>query len=151
MQEIDILKELENSLIPTNKNENSQIIFTYEVIVNEPKKKNRLFSSGIFLIKYITTSSLIFLILLLTTNYSAYISIAKSYIMKEKVEETKNSILNSVDAAKISDKKADTEEEVSEVEEQLSIKKYKKELDSNSINFDVDITTLDNRIIIPKM
>jgi hypothetical protein len=91
MQELDILKELENSLSSTNETKkDSQIIFSYEVILNEPKKKNRLFSSGIFFIKYITTSSLIFLILLLTTNYSAYVSIAKSYIMKEKVEETKN-------------------------------------------------------------
>ncbi|MDR2411819.1 MAG: hypothetical protein LBD88_04605 [Candidatus Peribacteria bacterium] len=91
MQELDILKELENSLDITNKTkEGSQITFIYEVIVNEPKKKNRLLSSGIFFIKYIATSSLIFLILLVTTNYSAYISIAKSYIMKEKVEETKN-------------------------------------------------------------
>jgi sortase (surface protein transpeptidase) len=92
--------------------------------------------------------------LLVTTNYSAYISIAKSYIMKEKVEETKNWILNSVDAAKISDNNTDNieeKEDIDETKEQLSINKYKKELDSNSINFDVDITTLDNRIIIPKM
>ncbi|MDR1944916.1 MAG: hypothetical protein LBQ59_02240, partial [Candidatus Peribacteria bacterium] len=124
------------------------------VIVNEPKKKNRLFSSGIFFIKYIATSSFIFLILLVSTNYSAYMSIVKSYVMKEKVEETKNSILNSVEAAKISDITTDEKENVEEIgktEEQLSINKYKKELDSNSINLDINITTLDNRIIIPKM
>ncbi|MDR2640440.1 MAG: hypothetical protein LBC61_03870 [Candidatus Peribacteria bacterium] len=154
MYEIDILKEIDNSSYLVNNNEENKITYIYEVIVTKPKK-NRFISSTIFLIKYLTTSSLIFLVLLLTTNYSAYISVAKSYLMEEKIEETKNSIISSVEAAKISEVVEKTPEEELEEEakivKQLSINKYKKELDSNDINLSIDITTLDNRIIIPKI
>jgi hypothetical protein len=97
------------------------------------------------------------LVLLLSTNYSAYISVAKSYLASdEKIEETRNSIMNSVEAAQIS---VSTGEELDEnnlennIEnhEQLSINKYKKELENSDINLSIDITTLENRVIIPKI
>ena len=92
----DILKELENSndfLSDIEKIqeynlslEENKINYTYEIIVNgkeekeELKEKQNMFLSWfIFLIKYITTSSVIFWVLLVTTNYSAYMNIAKSY------------------------------------------------------------------------
>ncbi|MBT3729405.1 hypothetical protein HOB94_06470 [bacterium] len=55
-----------------------------EEIIQENKlktgKKRSFFSPVIFLAKYVLTSSLLFMVLLVTTNYSAYINIAKSYI-----------------------------------------------------------------------
>ncbi|MBT3852879.1 hypothetical protein HOF65_02545 [bacterium] len=55
-----------------------------EEIIQENKlkteRKRSFFSPVIFLAKYVLTSSLLFMVLLVTTNYSAYINIAKSYI-----------------------------------------------------------------------
>ncbi len=160
----DILKELENSndfLSDIEKIqeynlslEKKEINYIYEIIVNEKtkskEKQNMVLSWFIFLIKYITTSSVIFWVLLVTTNYSAYMNIAKSYVMKEEVEKTTSRLLNSVEAAKISDVVAEKVEEEKE-EEKLSIKKYKKELDNKEINLDIEIAPYTNRVIIPKI
>lgn len=163
----DILKELEdsndflNDIIKIQEYnlslEENKINYTYEIIVNgkeekeEIKEKQNMFLSWfIFLIKYITTSSVIFWVLLVTTNYSAYMNIAKSYLMKEEVQKTTSWLLNSVEAAKISDIVSEKVEEEKE-EEKLSIKKYKKELDSKEINLDIEIAPYTNRVIIPKI
>jgi LPXTG-site transpeptidase (sortase) family protein len=78
--------------------------------------------------------------------------------MKQQVEETKNWILSSVEASKITTVTEKTETEITDeiIKEEktdwnLSIKKYKKELDSNTINLNIEITTLENRIIIPRI
>lgn len=147
MKNNDILKELDNYLIFLE--DESNIVFTYTTIVKKPKKRSKFVSSTIFLTKYVITSSLIFAVLMISTNYSAYYNIAKSYIMKEQVEETKQWLISSVEAAKITSVVVEKLEEDKQ-EEQLSISKYKKELDSNEINLDINITTLDNRVIIPK-
>ncbi|MDR3151020.1 MAG: hypothetical protein LBU14_05610 [Candidatus Peribacteria bacterium] len=160
MNEIDILNEIDassSSPFYENEVEKNQIIYVYETIVNEPKKRNKLFSIGIFAFKYFTTSFIIFAILLISTNYSAYMNIAKSYLMPEQAEEIKNSILNSVDAAKVSDIYQQQDEELDfvnveeNIKEQLSINKYKRKLDFSAVNLDIDITTLENRVIIPKI
>lgn len=152
MLENDILKEIENSLNDFEANENKNN-FHYETIIKERKRRSRLMSSVIFMGKYVATSSSIFLVLLLSTNYSAYYNIAKSYVMKWQVEETKQWLINSVQAANISGKKEIEEKVVDENQEveALSVRKYKKELDAQDIKLDIDITTLENRIIIPKM
>ena len=158
MVQNDILKEIESSLNSFNgenwnngANEN-KIVFHYETILTSKKRKSRLLSSTIFMAKYIATSTWIFLVLLLWTNYTSYYNIAKSYVMKEQVEQTKNWLINSVEAAKISNTEEETKNlDTDENEEALSAKRYKKELDSQDINLDIDITTLENRIIIPKM
>jgi hypothetical protein len=54
------------------------------------KKTNMFISSIIFLFKYILTSSFIFAILLVATNYNSYIEIARSYLNPEALEITKN-------------------------------------------------------------
>lgn len=130
------------------------INYNYETVVYENKKtkekQNSILFGLIFLIKYITTSSVIFWVLLITTNYSAYINIAKSYIMKNEVEKTTSWLLNSVEAAKITDIVSEKINEDKE-KEKLSIKKYKKELDNENINLDIEIAPYTNRIIIPKI
>lgn len=132
---------------------NNEIKFHYEIIVEkniEEKKKNSIFSWLIFLIKYITTTSVIFWVLLVTTNYSAYTNIAKSYFMKEELEQTSTNLINSVEATKITEIVSQNIEEEKQ-EEKLSIKKYKKELDNKDINLNIEIAPYTNRVIIPKI
>jgi len=77
-------------------------------------------------------------------------NIAKSYIMKDDVEKTTSWLLNSVEAAKITDIISEKIQENKE-EEKLSIKKYKKELDNENINLDIEIAPYTNRVVIPKI
>jgi len=63
-------------------------IIENEIIYSLPEEKNTNFTSTFFaniffVIKYFATSSLIFAILLIATNYSAYIEIARSYLNPE--------------------------------------------------------------------
>lgn len=161
----DILLELENSndflmdlqkiqelnMLSQNKND---IIYNYEIIVEkdniDDKKRNSILSWMIFLIKYLTTTSVIFWVLLVTTNYSAYTNIAKSYLMKEEVQKTSANLINSVEATKITEVVSQKIEEEKQ-EEKLSINKYKKELDNKDINLNIEITPYTNRVIIPKI
>ncbi|MDD3145386.1 MAG: sortase [Candidatus Gracilibacteria bacterium] len=156
----DILGELESQINPVEKinfsieKEESVVKYNYEIIVSEIKKtkakQNSILSGFIFLIKYITTTSVIFGVLLVTTNYSAYMNIAKSYIMKNDVEKTTSGLISSVEAAKITDIVSEKIQEDKE-EEKLSIKKYKKELDNENINLDIEIAPYTNRVVIPKI
>lgn len=135
-QNIDILKNI---------NEEENIIV---------KKKNRLFSSMIFITKYILTSSLIFAVLLVTTNYSAYVNIAKSYIFKWDLQASSQKLISSVEASNLKEKYS--EEKIAELEEReeaekLSIKQMKKEQDKKNINLNIEITPYENRVIIPKI
>lgn len=153
MLENDILKEIESSLSNFEATKQNKITFHYETFVTERKRRSRLLSTTIFMWKYIATSTWIFLVLLLCTNYSAYYNMLKSRIMTGQVEETRQWLINSVEAAKISNQNEEIVEESEETNSQdsLSVRRYKKELDSKDINLDIDITTLENRIIIPKM
>ncbi|MFC1797781.1 hypothetical protein ACFLY2_00975 [Patescibacteria group bacterium] len=74
IQEIKIQKEYQTI----------EYIHSVEKIENSGKdilkETNKFISSIIFLTKYILTSALIFAVLLVSTNYSAYVNIAKSYV-----------------------------------------------------------------------
>jgi len=65
------------------------------------KKEVKAIAIMIGFIKYIATSSLIFAVLLLTANYSAYINVARSYIYADELKIESTSLLNSVEASKI--------------------------------------------------
>jgi hypothetical protein len=66
------------------------------------KKTNIFISSIVFLFKYILTSSFIFAILLVATNYNSYIEIARSYLNPEALEVTKNSMYASINSTSLS-------------------------------------------------
>ena len=128
----------------------------------EKRKKIYFLSSIIFFTKYLITSSLIFWVLLLTTNYSAYINIAKSYIYSWEMKITEQRLVNSVEATNIKDKYKDIakvkvenkiiDKTISEEKEtKLSIKKLKKKQDKKDINLNIKITPYSNRVIIPKI
>lgn len=151
MENYDILKNLESENIQEVL-ENNNINFKYETIVTQYKKANKLLSTAIFMLKYAATTTGIFIVLLLSTNYSAYYTIAKSYVMKEQVEIARQWLIDSVNAAQITKVVTENIEEKEDKNNlNLSLSKYKKELDSNSIKLDIDITTIENRIIIPKI
>ena len=160
--DLDILLELEKETL----NEQKEIIevkeiqnnYIYQTIISEPKKKERkkitFFSSATFLFKYLTTSLIIFIVLIIWTNYNAYLNIAKWFFFKEEIEKESKSILQSVEASNLKEKTIEkvTEEKKEEEEKaSLSIKKYKKELDNKNISLKVEITPYENRVVIPKI
>lgn len=170
MLERDILQELDTALASETtaqvsdidtiyadfeaQQQETPLFFHYHTIVEEVKKTSRLLSGIWFTIKYIVTCAFIFAILLVGTNYSAYFTIAKSYIMKEEVEQKQQSILNSVEAANIQKETPEeiTHEEVTaEKVSTSSMKKYKKELDAQALNMNIEITPYENRVVIPKI
>ncbi|MBS9775183.1 sortase [Candidatus Gracilibacteria bacterium] len=182
MSDNDILLELDQSLdelVPQKPVNNLETLYTehlqtlnetpiffhYTTIVEAPEKKSTLFSHIWFLMKYLSTCTVIFAILLVGTNYSAYFTIAKSYLMKDEVEKQQQSLLTSVQAASIHKNITKTEENQNENKDQKhteieddslqkttsSIKKYKKELDAMKINMDIEITPYENRVVIPKI
>ena len=117
-------------------------------------KKITFFSSATFLFKYLTTSLIIFIVLIIWTNYNAYLNIAKWFFFKEEIEKESKSILQSVEASNLKEKTIEkvTEEKKEEEEKaSLSIKKYKKELDNKNISLKIEITPYENRVVIPKI
>ena len=160
--DLDILLELEKETL----NEQKEIMevkeiqnnYIYQTIISEPKKKERkkitFFSSATFLFKYLTTSLIIFIVLIIWTNYNAYLNIAKWFFFKEEIEKESKSILQSVEASNLKEKTIEkvTEEKKEEEEKaSLSIKKYKKELDNKNISLKIEITPYENRVVIPKI
>lgn len=124
----------------------------------------------IFFIKYIGTSSLIFAILIASTNYSAYIEIARSYLNPEALEQNKQAMLASVQSATIVKTPTQNEEEVdmqninidsdsqntTEKIEMVKNKTYHsmdKLINSthNNIDMNIEIVPYENRIVIPKI
>ncbi len=157
-----------DDIINSNKIEtlvNNEILIQEEIIKETLKKvtkkediknKKSIIFWIIFISKYILTSGLIFWILLISTNYSAYTSIAKSYIFKWELENKQQRLMSSVDASSIKEKyiedkikKVNLEENIQDTE--LSIKRMKKEQDKESINLNIEITPYENRVIIPKI
>lgn len=160
IENFDLFKEYENKLnikIEDLKEEKQTIIYTYEIIVDKENNKTEkkwfnMFKTFIFIIKYLATTSAIFWVLLVTTNYSAYVQVAKSIIFKEQAEQTRNWILNSVEASKIKTQIVKEQKENKEDPiEASTIEKYKKDLDEKNINIDIEITPFTNRIIVPKI
>lgn len=114
-----------------------------------------------FFIKYLTTSASIFALLLLASNYSAYWNIAKSIIFAEELEQTKQSLIESVAAGNIlgeeSSQEVNTFRNLSDSEsmvpdtlsEKHSIGTLMKYETHDSL--DIEITPYENRIVIPKI
>lgn len=166
MTQIDILEELDIALEnthtavwentdTTNTQTKKEIVYKYETVVIK-KEKNKFFSITLHVWKYMVTSALIFAILLLGTNYSAYFHIAKSFIFSEEMKKTEKSILNSVEAWNLKKKITENIEETKAEEqnqkiEAKSIRKYKRDLDAQDLTLDIEITPYENRIVIPKM
>ncbi len=118
-------------------------------------------SYSTFALKYSFTSVVIFAVLLLGTNYSAYINLAQSYFWDNSKQEW--NFVASVNATKIESpevhkktKKERLEElsakdsEVTNQEDKYSIKSMIAKSNSR-INLNIDIVPYENRLIIPKL
>lgn len=171
LKKLDIQKEIERlqkeadekilNLNTKQKVEEEELILKQRTEKRKNKsKKIYLLSSIIFFSKYLITSCLIFAVLLVTTNYSAYINIAKSYIYSGQMEESSQRLVSSVEAASIKEKyseeiikKIDEENLIwkNEIDNKLSLNTLKKNEDKKDINLSVEITPYSNRVIIPKI
>lgn len=173
MQNNDILKELDNSNLTKEfeiKNTSQEINedVEFEKILQELndldntniiKSKNKFISSILFILKYVSTSSLIFLVLLVSTNYSAYYQILQNYLNHEELQIESQWIISSVEASNIKEKFKEElieEKELIENEDKQKTSDYSiKELinisNKNDISLDIEITPYENRIVIPKI
>lgn len=140
-------------------------------IKKESKVLKQFISTFIFWIKYITTSVLIFWVLLASTNYQAYSNIIQSYIFEGTHKETANSLLNSVSAWEISEKNIDKEEEwvhkktkkekieelkainlkAESITNAFSIKQIVANNSESDIDLWINIVPYENRLVIPKI
>lgn len=117
----------------------------------------RISDSLIFTLKYFSTSALIFAVLMVVSNYSAYYKLVHSVIFAEEIERSKQSLIESVAAADLSEKENTASEIAKEeketeksIEKKHDINSYKNIKDKN-INLWIEITPYENRIIIPKI
>ena len=141
--------EAENQNIITNNIEK-------EIIVN---KNFTIIPKVIFLFKYLITTSIIFCVLLLTTNYSAYLNIINSYVFKEDFENRSKWLISSVKATTIKEKYQDNihtkktiiEDDKESIISKNSIKRLINSSDNENLSMDIEITPYTNRIVIPKI
>jgi len=138
--------------------ENSDILVQMEE--KQEKTWNKFLSSFIFLIKYLATSSAIFMLLLSASNYSAYVEIARSYLNPELLEQNKNALLSSVYGSKIitetntwTQQKETTNEKVSTVQNKTyhSMDKLLNGSYDSQLNMQINIVPYENRVVIPKI
>ncbi len=134
----------------------------YEVLKKYLETEEKWWIKNIvnFVFKYTLTSSFIFLLLLVSTNYEAYTNILKSYFQKEKMQEINNSLINSVKASNITEK-TNKDFKSSENNNKSLVKSIESSIDKSVYSFtkfndenpslDIEITPYDNRIIIPKI
>jgi len=172
---IDILSELEE-IEKKEKISLNDIIIEENIITkddiltetventNQAKEKswiiNLFIKNIVFLLKYLTTSTLIFAVLLVTTNYSAYINIAMSYINKDDFGKNEQLLISSVKASYIQEKIVKKKEKTMKVNEKHSdlykrklhwVKKLINNNTNKNLKLNIDITPYENRLIVPKI
>lgn len=120
-----------------------------------------------FVFYYLGISSIVFVILLATTNWNSYSAVLSAYLNPQALTDSKNDIISVLDKSRVT-VYADNSMDVSDTtEEQSDLKKKLEESNATiredrfspkrlipgeaKINIDLDITPYDNRIIIPKI
>lgn len=129
-----------------------------EKSTNTPPTKRKVQSKPVaallFLIRYITTSSVIFVVLLVSTNFSAYYSLLHGYIFSDSLERSKESLISSVEAGSISISDEEYQQKAQEIDTNVTNRHSIKQLisgeDEQSM-LNIDITPYEDRIIIPKI
>ncbi len=152
-----------NTTVETRLSESDKKIAQKEV-------KPSMLSNWIFALRYVLTSVFIFSVLLLTTNYSAYLDIAKSYIFEDEINRQTETLLNSVSAWEINAEEQPIKEEVikktkqqrktelkkqeekSDIkEDKYAIKRLVAHMNKEEIDLSVSLVPYENRIVIPKI
>jgi len=136
-----------------------------EKIRTESRLLKQFIHTSIFWVKYILTSAMIFGVLLVSTNFSAYSNIVESYVFEDSNRQEAASLLNSVDAWEVKEKDIIYKKTKAEQIEEFRVKTEKtekvqnafsiKQIISNTQNKDIDlwinIVPYENRIVIPKI
>lgn len=125
----------------------------------EKKQWSKILSWLWFSLRYLLTTSLIFGVLLVTTNYQAYYNIAMSYINAEDLANQSRGLISSVEASnitsKIQNQIVEQQEFITndqdEIKTQNSVKHLLDISEKNWVWVDIEITPYQNRIIIPKI
>ena len=116
-----------------------------------------------FFVKYMITASFIFVVLMACTNYSAYITIAKSYLNPELIAESEKTMNSSMAASQITVAKktptaigtgATQEVKAEEKLEDYNSKDIRNivwDIRNENINLDIEIIPFVNRVVIPKI
>jgi sortase A len=120
-----------------------------------------------FLFYYLGISTIVFAILLTTTNWNSYSTVLSAYLNPQALTDSKNDIISVLDKSRVTVYADSTTDNEVKEEEQASLKK--KLAESNTIiredrfspkslipeeakmNVNLDIAPYDNRIIIPKI
>ena len=160
-------------------------VFFEEIEVEEANEKNidtkkiveknsiskKIISSIWFFCRYIATAWFIFVILMAFTNYSAYITIAKSYLNPEAIAKSEAKINKSMEVSKIVsnnekvlgiqekmvaeniDEKTEEPDtlERKDIQVKKDIRDIVWDLKSEEINLDIEIIPFINRVVIPKI
>ncbi|MDQ1344411.1 MAG: sortase [Patescibacteria group bacterium] len=122
-----------------------------------------------FLVRYVAVSSAVFVVLLVTANYSAYSTIAWNWMSPDAVKASSAAVVESIVKSKITAYASESESgaEIANVEQAEDLK---KKLDESNVvvkenilspkklvpakpqmNVDFDILPYENRIVIPKI
>lgn len=151
---VNLFSEKEES----NHDEKKEIL---EAIIEKHQEEEKLENTNamkkvietlVFWVKYITTSVLIFAVLLVSTNYSAYINIAKSYIFEEELKQNGEKLISAVEASNFIEKEQEKVETVEDSKKsQHSLKTLLAESNKTDSAFDVEITPYENKVVIPKI
>lgn len=168
--ENDILNSFNSSIENIEEKEDLDIVDNFQTNTQEPcigtkSEKNSFFtkiaSFLVFIFKYITTSTLIFTLLLCVTNYSAYVDIARSYLSPDLLEQNKNAMLASINSKNlVTEAVSQTWEINKKLEQKIDLVQNKtyhsmeKLLNGNfdkNLNMQIDIVPYENRILIPKI
>ncbi len=151
----------------TNKSEDNNIynlektetrFFTHSFIY-KVNSEIKIIKTFISIIKYIATTVTIFAVLLLTANYSAYISVAKSYIFADQIKMEAKSLLSSLEASQITEnikkdiriKQNINSERLMSWNTRYSFKKLTLDTSKNKPSLDIQITPYENRLLIPQI
>ncbi len=153
-------KKIENN--KTNKIVEEKII---EKIENKSRLLRQFIHTWIFGVKYILTSVMIFGVLLVSTNFSAYSNIMQSYIFEDDNNKEAVSLLNSASAGEVEENKIiykktkaekiaefkEKTEKVDKIKNKFSIKQIVSEIDKKDIDLWIKIVPYENRLVIPKI
>lgn len=170
--EFDILNIIQEEISENNaikiseiqKEINLKINTILDLNTKKGSKKNNLLEWFVFFIKYILTSSIVFWVLLVATNYQAYLEIASNYISPNKLQNSSNAMLSSInsssifkaDASELSkdDLKVNWEKLIeNKIKEKNKIHSMEKLIENNNdeLNIDIEMVPYENRIVIPKI
>lgn len=119
-----------------------------------------------FAFYYLSISTIVFTILLATTNWNSYSTLLSAYLNPGALSESEHNIISVLDKSRVT-VYADSTNDSENKEDELTLKKKLEESNTTiredrfspkrlipaetKMNVDLDITPYDNRIIIPKI